>query len=173
MRGNRAQRANLTQGSTGGRGEMEGLEGEEWVYPLLKRVVRRALLEVLSRRNGATEANIKSITSVSLTYSPLLSLSFSLHLSVSVAIPHSPKVITSQSADHINGHQHKPCLTRNCDLWWKMSFLMAVMSHYLLPREATHMTHNLRIPSLNPACVTFVLYEAPWLDFIWNESSQP
>lgn len=47
---------------------------ERWVYPLLKRVVRRALLEVLSRLNGATEGNIESITLVSLTYSPPLSV---------------------------------------------------------------------------------------------------
>lgn len=64
----------MTQGSTGGRGGMRGWKSEGWVYPLLKRVVRRALLEVLSRLNGATEGNIESITSVSLTYSPPLSL---------------------------------------------------------------------------------------------------
>lgn len=36
----------------------------EKAYSLLKRVVRRALLEVLSRLNGAMEGNIESITSV-------------------------------------------------------------------------------------------------------------
>lgn len=47
-------------------------EAEE-AYPLLKRVVRRALLEVLSRLNGAMEGNIESITSVSPTLCYFLS----------------------------------------------------------------------------------------------------
>lgn len=123
MRGNRAERETMTQGSTGGRVGMKGWKREGWVYPLLKRVVRRALLEVLSRLNGATEGNIESITSVSLTYSllpsPFLppdspnispSAFFSLHptpffpypLSLSPSL--TREVITAQLANQINSH---------------------------------------------------------------------
>lgn len=61
-------------GSAGGRGGTVRWRRKRWLYPLLKRVVRRALLEVLSRLNGATEGSVESITSVSLTYPPPLSL---------------------------------------------------------------------------------------------------
>lgn len=95
MKAHRAERETMTQGSTGGRGEMEGWKREGWVYPLLKWVVRRALLEVLSRLNGATEGNIESITSVSLTYSPLLSPSLppDSHISPS-ACPTPPRFLS-------------------------------------------------------------------------------
>lgn len=107
--------------------EVKWWDGKErWAYPLLKRVVRRALLEVLSRLNGATEGNIESITLVSLTYSPPLSVflphdspnispaaffhSLYLHscsffpcrfsLSLSLVL----EVITAQSANQINSY---------------------------------------------------------------------
>lgn len=64
----------IIQKNFGGRGDMVGWQKERWVHPLLKRVIRRALLELLSRLNGATEGNIESIISVSLTYSPPPSL---------------------------------------------------------------------------------------------------
>lgn len=129
MRGTRADRETMTQGSTGERGGMKGWKSEGWVYPLLKRVVRRALLEVLSRLNGATEGNIESITSVSLTYSPPLSLflppnSSNISTSVVFSLPLPPRsffpytlsfspslaweVITVQSANQINSH-HLGC----------------------------------------------------------------
>lgn len=44
--------------------EWKGEEKEE-AHPLLKRVIRQALLEVLSRLNGAMEGNNESITSLS------------------------------------------------------------------------------------------------------------
>lgn len=58
------------RGVLGDEFETVGQRGERWAFLLLKRVIRQALLEVLSRLNGATEGNIRSITLVSLTYSP-------------------------------------------------------------------------------------------------------
>lgn len=111
----RAKRKSIAQGSAGGRGGMERTKKEGWVYPLLKRVVRQALLEFLSRLNGATEGNIESITLVLLTYSPPLSLSsFLLTLLISprvvfslcLSAPHCPySVLTPLCFVSIASHE--------------------------------------------------------------------
>lgn len=94
-----------TRGSTGGGAdEIKEWKREEQAESLLKRVVRRALLEVLSRLNGATEANLESITPVLLALlllpssvlftlrnispSPCLSPLSSLAPHLFVSIPH-------------------------------------------------------------------------------------
>lgn len=116
MRGNRAERETMTQGSTGGRGEMKGWKREEWVYPLLKRVVRRALLEVLSRLNGATEGNIESITPVSLTLLLFLSsLPVTLLISHLLCLPPLSSLAPPPffiSIPHMRGH-HCPVSQSN------------------------------------------------------------
>lgn len=122
----------VTQGSTGGRGEIKELKREERAHPLLKRVVRRALLEVLSRLNGATEGNMESITPVLLA---LLLFSSSVLLTLRISHPFclpppsslapvspSPsltwEVITTQSANQINADLLGCGGPQNCDLLW-------------------------------------------------------
>lgn len=96
----------------------------------MKRVVRRALLEVLSRLNGATEGNLESITPVSLA---LLLLPSSVRLALANSSPLSRpptsfipcppsylcpsltwEVISGQSANQLNARLLAE--PRNCDL---------------------------------------------------------
>lgn len=127
----------VTQGSTGGGGEIKEWKREERAHPLLKRVVRRALLEVPSRLNGATEGNMESITPVLLTLllfpsSVLLTLrishpfclpppSFLLLAPVSPSPSLTWEVITTQSANQINADLLGCGGPQNCDLlWWNV-----------------------------------------------------
>lgn len=195
MRGSRADRETMTLGSTGRRGGIKGWKREGWVYPLLKRVVRRALLEVLSRLNGATEGNIESITSVSLIYSPPLSLFLPPHFlshplshpyPLSSASSQTWEVIIAQSANQINSHLRVCGRPRNCDLYWEMSFITAVMSLYLLPSGATHMaltqSHAHAQDRTYNANTCLDTTKSLWhlafmthscIGFIWNRVSQP
>lgn len=74
MRLNNAARETMIQGSTRGRGEMKEWKGEEEAaYPLSARVIRQALLEVLSQLNATMETNTESFTSLSI-HTMLLSI---------------------------------------------------------------------------------------------------
>lgn len=82
--GKQSWERNHDSGECWKRGEMKGWKGEEWRYPLLKRVVRRALLEALSRLNGATEGSIESNTPLLLA---LLFILISFHLILLISHP--------------------------------------------------------------------------------------